>query len=220
MLINQISHHFPAFTLDVANITLAANQIIGLVGANGSGKTTLMSLLAGFSKANGVFDVTAYNQEEIMFIPTYVGVYDMLSVYDFVELVSTYSKKKVDPVVVLEQLQLTDKKDEKLIMLSEGMRKKLTLVPLFTTDYKFVILDEPFNSIDMNYVYELKQQLRLLRKTTTILISSHILDTLNDLCDTFIYIKDGSIVKIFANTEKNVLEQELFSDESLLQSNN
>jgi len=210
MEIKRLVHKFSDFTLDVENVALTGNKIIGLVGENGSGKTTLMSILAGFIKVNEIFDVQDYDINEVKFIPSHIGLYDLLSVYDFVQLVSDQSAKRPDPLSLLDKLQLREKKDEKLFLLSEGMQKKCSLITLFTTDYKFLILDEPFNSIDMHYVYELKKQLRVLSETATILISSHILDTLNDLCDTFVYIKDGQVVKTFANTHTHILEDELF----------
>lgn len=212
MIIKHIMHEYVGFTLDLKDVDLTGNKIIGLVGANGSGKTTLMSILAGFIKANRFFDVQDYKRDQMMFIPSDVGLYDTLSVYDFVQVVSQYSTKKLEPMILLEKLQLTDKKDEKLIFLSEGMRKKLTLITLFTEDYHFLILDEPFNSVDMSYVRDLKNQIKNLAKNTTILISSHILDTLSDLCDEFIYLSDGSLVKQFANTDAGVLERELFQE--------
>jgi len=213
MIINRITHEFPGFTLDVENLNLEKNKIIGLVGENGSGKTTLMTILAGIMKSNSSFDVPNYEREDVMFIPSYVGLYEIMTVYDFVDLVSQYSSKKPDVMVLLDKLGLTEKKDVQMTFLSEGMRKKLMLITLFTDEYKVIILDEPFNSIDMNYVHELKAQLRELRKRSTILISSHILDTLNDLCDEFIYIKDGKVVKQFVNTGTSVLESELFTFE-------
>jgi ABC-2 type transport system ATP-binding protein len=212
MKINRIIHEFSEFTLQIENITLTDAKIIGLVGENGSGKTTFMSSLAGFFAVNGVYDVMDIAVDEVMFIPSDVGLFDMLSVYDFVELVVTHSARKSDPIAILDKLGLCEKRDTKLINLSEGMRKKLSLITLFTADYKYVLLDEPFNSIDVHYVYELKEQLKELRQMgATILISSHILDTLSDVCDEFIYIKAGKVIKQFANETKDSLEQTLFT---------
>ena len=78
-------------------------------------------------------------------------------------------------------------------------------------DYSLVILDEPFNSVDVKYIYQLKKMLIELKKRTTILISSHILDTLNDICDNFVYLKNGEVIKTFSNNHDiTVLERELF----------
>jgi len=215
MMIHRIAHEFPNFTLDIENVSLGERQIIGIVGENGSGKTTLMSVLAGFLKANRAFDVVDYELDNMMFLPSDVGLYDLLSVGDFVQIVVANATTSLDPRVILDRLQLTDKKDEKIMNLSEGMRKKLTLIVLFTQEYKYLLLDEPFNSIDVHYVHDLKKQIRTIGKTSTVLISSHILDTLNDLCDSFIYIKNGLVVKQFVNDKGNILERELFEADYL-----
>jgi len=212
VIINKISHEYHNFSLLIEDVTIPEAKIVGLVGENGSGKTTFMSILMGFIQVNGTFDVKNYDAESVMFIPSDVGLFDLLSVYDFVELISSHSTRNPDSLVLLDKLGLREKRDTKLISLSEGMRKKLTLITLFTDNYKYVLLDEPFNSIDVHYVYELKQQLKELRQAgATIVISSHILDTLSDLCDAFVYIKDGRIEKQFANETKDSLERALFS---------
>ncbi|WNZ98180.1 ATP-binding cassette domain-containing protein [Streptococcus iniae] len=70
------------------------------------------------------------------------------------------------------------KRNTQISDLSQGMTKKLSMVNIFINDYDLIILDEPFNSIDVNYIFQLKRLLLKLKKTTTIIISSHILDTL------------------------------------------
>ncbi|XCY61554.1 AAA family ATPase [Streptococcus iniae] len=75
-------------------------------------------------------------------------------------------------------MQLQEKRNTQISDLSQGMTKKLSMVNIFINDYDLIILDEPFNSIDVNYIFQLKRLLLKLKKTTTIIISSHILDTL------------------------------------------
>ena len=89
--------------------------------------------------------------------------------------------------------------------------KKLTLLPLFIRKYDILILDEPFNSVDIGYIYKLKNILSQKKKDTTIIISSHILETLVDLCDSFALISDGRLEKQFLNTgDIRVVEGEIF----------
>ncbi|MEW6855725.1 hypothetical protein ABG752_06865 [Streptococcus iniae] len=107
-------------------------------------------------------------------------------------------------------MQLQEKRNTQISDLSQGMTKKLSMVNIFINDYDLIILDEPFNSIDVNYIFQLKRLLLKLKKTTTIIISSHILDTLNDICDEYIYLKDGKVAKHMKNTGKiDELEREL-----------
>jgi len=207
----NISHEYKNFLLAVEDVELKPGKIIGLVGANGAGKSTLMSLLSGFLTSNVSFDVSEdYNPSETLFIPSEVALYEYLTVGEFVGLLVQQGTKEVTVEDVLEKLALTNKRNTLIADLSQGMKKKLTLINVFTQKYQFLILDEPFNSIDMQYIYQLKKELQMLSNEATILISSHILDTLSNLCDAFIYLKAGAVVKQFDNNDQTVLERELF----------
>ncbi|MBD7910885.1 MULTISPECIES: ATP-binding cassette domain-containing protein [Clostridium] len=211
MVINKIEHNYENFHLSIENIEIKENTIIGLVGENGAGKSTLMNLFSGYMKANEAFQIDDWQSKDILFIPSEIDIYEYLTVEEFIFFVHKYSKTDTSINDILEQLDLTDKKDTLIEELSQGMRKKLTLVPMFIKKYDFVILDEPFNSIDMNYIYKLKKYLCLIKSSTTILISSHILDTLVDICDKFILIEKGSIKKSIVN-DRNIasMEREIF----------
>jgi len=207
----EMKHEYDNFTLALKNVTLNEQQIIGLVGPNGAGKSTFMTILAGFLQANSVFEASLdYKLDDILFIPSSLGLYEYLSVGEFVVANLTQATKEVTVDFVLKRLALTDKKDVRIRDLSQGMKKKLTLINMFTRDYRLLILDEPFNSIDMQYIYQLKQELKAISQVATVLVSSHILDTLSNLCDEFIHLKAGRIFKQFKNDETSVLERELF----------
>jgi len=213
--ITNMKHEYNNFTLAIENVTLNEAQIIGLVGPNGAGKSTLMTILAGFLNANWCFEASSdYNENDILFIPSTLRLYDYLSVVEFVGIAIKQATKDVQVDFILDKLALTDKKNVRIRDLSQGMKKKLTLINMFTKDYKLLILDEPFNSIDMQYIYQLKQELKEISKGATVLVSSHILDTLSDLCDAFIYIKAGSVVKTFNNDNDLILEREIFEKNS------
>jgi len=211
MKIINMKHEYNNFTLVIEDVMLTPNTIIGLVGANGAGKSTFMTLLSGFLKANWHFEMSDdYDVNDILFIPSTLRLYDYLSVEEFVRECVSKATRTVDVETILDKLALTDKRNTSIGSLSQGMQKKLTLVNIFTQTYKLLLLDEPFNSIDMQYIYQLKETLRIVRADATILISSHILDTLNNLCDEFIYIKDGYVVKQFNNNNRDILEREIF----------
>lgn len=211
MKINCIKHKYENFQLDIENIELKKGNIIGLIGENGAGKSTLMSILSGYLKANGSNDVEGIDINKVLFIPSELGLYEYLTVEEFILLVIKYSNTKVTIDELLDKLDLKEKRNILIEELSEGMRKKLSLVSIFTKEYEVIILDEPFNSIDLNYIYKLKQCLLSLKKESIILISSHILDTLADICDQFVLINKGHVKKQIINTRniKN-LESEIF----------
>lgn len=211
MIIRRINHKYKNFELDIENLEIGNNKIIGLIGENGAGKTTLMDILSKMIKANASFDVQDYNENDILYIPSQVSPYYFLTVSEFCKIVSEYSNSNKSSGEIINTLGLTEKKDTLISDLSEGMKKKLTLINILTGDYSLIIMDEPFNSIDLKYSYEIKKLILQLKENSTILISSHILDSLIDICDEFVLLKNGKVKKIFANSkDKKQLEDEIF----------
>lgn len=211
MIIRRINHKYKNFELDIENLEIENNKIIGLIGENGAGKTTLMDILSKMIKANASFDVQDYNENDILYILSQVSPYYFLTVSEFCKIVNEYSSSSKTSENLIVELGLEDKKDTLISELSEGMKKKLTLINILTGDYSLIIMDEPFNSIDLKYSYEIKKLILQLKENSTILISSHILDSLIDICDEFVLLKNGKVKKVFANSkDKKQLEDEIF----------
>lgn len=211
MFIRKINHKYKNFELDIENLEIENNKIIGLIGENGAGKTTLMDILSKMIKANASFDVQDYNENDTLYIPSQVSPYYFLTVSEFCKIVNEYSPSSKTSEDLIVELGLEDKKDTLISELSEGMKKKLTLINILTGDYSLIIMDEPFNSIDLKYSYEIKKLILQLKENSTILISSHILDSLIDICDEFVLLKNGNVKKVFANSkDKKQLEDEIF----------
>ena len=211
MIVNKISHKYPTFSLDIENLNLEKNSIIGLLGENGAGKSTFMNILSGYIKPNGHFSVENWDDTSILYIPSDLDVYEYLTVEEFITFIVKYSKTCICVIDILEKIDMKDKKDTLIEELSLGMKKKLTLIPMFLKDYDLIILDEPFNSIDLAYISTLKKFIVSLKPKSTILISSHILDTLVDICDKFVLIQNGVLKKELIN-ERDILnlESEIF----------
>ena len=199
MYINQIAHAYSNFRLQITDLKLPEGEIIGLLGENGAGKTTLMNMLSGYYEANQTFDVENFDVDNILYIPSDLEPYPFLTVSEFVTLIINHTGGIKTAEQLISELNLEGKEDTRIEELSQGMRKKLSLINLFIRDIGLLILDEPFNSIDVTYITQLKSILRAFKGKTTILISSHILDTLNDLCDSFVLLKNGEVDKTFAN---------------------
>ncbi len=193
-------HKYENFTLEVTDLTLSPNRITGLVGKNGAGKSTLMSILSSYKKANIRFDLLDCDLQDTVFIPTSISLYDYLTVGEFVDFVIKHSSSKKNTAEILKVLSLENKQDVLISSLSQGMQKKLTLVPIFVKNYSLIILDEPFNSIDLAYIFQLKQLLKQMQENATIIISSHIIDILADICDDIVQIENGKIVQMIKNT--------------------
>lgn len=216
MHITQIKHIYDEnFELDVKDVSLNKNKIIGLVGENGAGKTTLMSILSGYLKANKICEIEYdCDNYKIAFIPSEMKLYDFMTVKEFLGLMKKYSTTELSVEELIQILQMEGKEDCVIEELSQGMRKKMTLIPMFVKESDLVILDEPFNSVDVKYIYKLKKILQEKKKNRTLLISSHILETLVDLCDEFIVLENGKLIKKISNDNKNIsyVEGEIFEN--------
>ncbi|MBK0348251.1 ATP-binding cassette domain-containing protein [Aerococcaceae bacterium zg-ZJ1578] len=210
MKIIKLVHQYKDFKLDISDLTIHQGKTIGLIGENGAGKTTLMNVLSGLLKVNGEFICANINLEDILFIPSELQPYDFLTVKEFCQLVLSYNNSDKDIVTLLEELELIEHSEKRISELSQGMRKKLTLIMLYVKPHQLIILDEPFNGIDVKYVLQLKQLIKSLKEKSTVVISSHIIDTLYDLCDEFIFLKDGTVSKIIGSHQtKEELEREI-----------
>ena len=211
MIIKKIEHSYGEFKLCISDLNFKKNTIIGLVGKNGAGKTTLMEILSGFRKSNIIYEVDGMNVKDLLFIPSDLSVYNYLTVEEFLKFVIKYSETKKTVEQLLNILDLTAKAKVVVEELSQGMKKKLSLVPLFIKKYELIILDEPFNSIDLEYIYSLKKNIKQFKKHSTVIISSHILDTLADICDSLVLIENGKIKKHIENSQSvEKLEREIF----------
>lgn len=207
MILKKLSHSFENFSIYVENINFDKGKIYALIGKNGAGKTTLMNAITNNLNLNGNIEMDI-DEDKILYIPTELNAYEFLTVKEFINLLLKHNDTNSNYDYVIEKLNLKNKENELIANLSQGMSKKIALSPIFIRNFDFLILDEPFNSIDINYIFELKIYLKEISKDCAILISSHILDTLSDICDEFFIMKDGKIVKILDKNTEN-LESEI-----------
>jgi ABC-2 type transport system ATP-binding protein len=198
-------------TLAVDRLTMQipTGEIYGFVGANGAGKTTTMRIIAGLLKptsgkvyVNGV-DVSKEPLEvkrNIGYMPDFFGVYDDLKVSEYMNFyagLQGISKSKTAELAdsLLQLVRLTEKREAYVDSLSRGMKQRLCLARSLIHDPKFLILDEPASGLDPRARVEMKEILKELRSMgKTVLISSHILPELSELCTAIGIIDSGRLV--------------------------
>ena len=194
------------------SLTLRPGTIHGLVGANGAGKTTLINCLYGLENdfAGTVRDTAGRAvREHTGLLPYEPYFYPRLTGREYLEFCL---QARGRPVVdftgwnqILE-LPLDQYADE----YSAGMRKKLALLALLVQQFDYLILDEPFNGLDLEANLLLKEMLRRLRdRGTGILLTSHILGALTETCDEISVLVGGRVQRHYLATEFGTLEADL-----------
>ncbi len=198
-------------TLAVAGIDLAVEpgEIFGLVGPNGAGKTTTMRILATLLRpSSGDAEVAGWsvtrNPDEVRrvlgFMPDVFGVYDDMKVWEYLDFfarcygIAPAARRRMIGDL-LELLDLADKRDAYVQTLSRGMQQRLCLAHALVHDPQILLLDEPASGLDPRARVELRELLRELRTLgKTIVISSHILPELEELCTSVAIIDRGQVL--------------------------
>ena len=195
----------------VNNLTLniPKGEIFGFVGPNGAGKTTTMKIICGLlTPTSGQVSVDGIDissnirmlKSKIGYMPDFFGVYDDLKVIEYLEFyASIYNIKGKESVKIcndlLELVDLTDKKNIYVDTLSRGMKQRLCLARSLVHNPDLLVLDEPASGMDPRARVEMKEILRTLRGMgKTILVSSHILTELSELCTSIGIIDKGKVL--------------------------
>lgn len=220
LLIRNLSKTFGKYkALDGLNMEIADGALYGFVGPNGAGKTTTMRIIATLMAAdfgNVVIDgIDAFKYPKLVknyigYMPDFFGVYDNLTMYEYMEFYAsiynirgTEADKRIFDL--LEMVNLSDKRNELVDDLSRGMKQRLCLARTLIHRPKLLILDEPASGLEPRSRIELHNILTQLRKDkVTILLSSHLLQELSEICthigiiDSGKMVMEGSVKEIMA----------------------
>jgi ABC-2 type transport system ATP-binding protein len=197
------------YALNRLNLTLNKGDVYGFIGPNGAGKTTTMRILAtllnptwgeatvcGYSIYNGAKEI----RRAIGYMPDFFGVYDDMKVIEYLEFFAAAyrikgpARKKICEEV-LELVDLTYKRDALVTSLSRGMTQRLGLARVLLHDPQVLLLDEPASGLDPRARIEIRALLKELRAMgKTILVSSHILPELADICNKIGIIEQGVLL--------------------------
>ncbi len=200
-----------AGTLAVAGIDLAVEpgEIFGLVGPNGAGKTTTLRILATLLRpSGGEAEIAGWSvtrqpdqvRRVLGFMPDEFGVYDDMKVWEYLDFFArcygiTAAGRRRMIGDLLELVDLGDKRDRYVDTLSRGMQQRLCLAHALVHDPQVLLLDEPASGLDPRARVELRELLRELRALgKTILISSHILPELEELCTSVAIVDHGQVL--------------------------
>ena len=202
-------YYGPLAALVDLNLAIPAGDIFGFIGPNGAGKTTTMRILATLLEpSRGTAYIDGLNVVEngrevrrrVGYMPDFMGVYDDLKVFEYLEFFAAafeIPRKKRAAIVesVLELTDLQSKRAATVDSLSRGMQQRLGVARVLIHDPKVLILDEPASGLDPRARIEIRELLRELKRMgKTIMISSHILSELEEMCDHVGIIEKGRLV--------------------------
>ncbi len=191
------------------DLQVPVGSIYGLIGPNGAGKTTTLRMLAGLLDAtsgdiriNGLSTRQYWRevQWQVGYMPDFFGVYDDLLVWEYLDFFGRCYKIEADRRRraiddLLDLVDLSEKKNAAVNTLSRGMKQRLCLAHALVHDPKVLLLDEPASGLDPRARVEMRELLRELRAMgKTILLSSHILTELAELCDSIAIMERGRLV--------------------------
>jgi ABC-2 type transport system ATP-binding protein len=197
------------YALNRLNLKLQQGDVYGFIGPNGAGKTTTMRILATLLNPSwGEASVCGYSiytgskeiRRVIGYMPDFFGVYDDMKVIEYLEFFAAAyrikgpARRKICEEV-LELVDLTYKRDALVTSLSRGMTQRLGLARTLLHDPQVLLLDEPASGLDPRARIEMRALLKELRSMgKTILVSSHILPELADICNKFGIIEQGQLL--------------------------
>ena len=208
--LEKLTKMYGNFTaLDGLSLEIEDGCLHGFVGPNGAGKTTTMRILATLLKPTSgtatidgtdvVKDGTAA-RKLIGYMPDFFGVYDSLKCWEYLDFYGRCyripaGERRTMTEQLLDLVQLKDKREEYVESLSRGMKQRLCLARSLIHDPKLLILDEPASGMDPRARADMKTILRTLREMgKTVLISSHILPELSEMCDSLTILDHGKLV--------------------------
>lgn len=208
------------------SFTIKEGEIIGLLGPNGAGKSTTMNMITGFiEQTTGEIIVDGYDmlkkpkkaKKQIGYMPEGVPLYTDLTIREFVSYMAEMKqvskkdrKEKVEKII--EQTGLKEVEKKLIKNLSRGYKQRVSMAGALVGEPKILILDEPTVGLDPKQITEIRNLIKELGKTHTVILSSHILSEVSQICNKVIIINKGKIVAI--DTPEN-LENRVTNNNSI-----
>ena len=188
------------------SFSIQKGEIVGFLGPNGAGKSTTMKILTGFIPATSgevricgmEVDVDSLEtRKKIGYLPENNPLYLDMYVREYLEFVGKIYKvpnlkARIDEMI--QQVGLEVEQNKKIGMLSKGYRQRVGLAQAIIHDPEVLILDEPTTGLDPNQLVEIRELIKRIGKSKTVMLSTHIMQEVEAICDRVIIIKSGKIV--------------------------
>jgi ABC-2 type transport system ATP-binding protein len=198
-----------AVAVDGIDLALKQGEIFGLLGPNGAGKTTVILMLLGLTdRTGGTVDIAGYDparqplevKRRVGYMPDAVGFYDNMTAFNNLAYIAELAglprsdaKLRIDEA--LRRVRLADVANKRVATFSRGMRQRLGIAEIWMKRTKIAILDEPTSGLDPQSTAELLEMIRDLKaEGMTVMLSSHLLDRVQVICDRVALFNKGKVV--------------------------
>ncbi len=201
-----------------------SGEIVGFLGPNGAGKSTTMKIISCFIKPTSgdvLVDGVSIHKDELSvkskigYLPEHNPLYEDMYVRESISFIAQMHKIKNIKVAVqgvIEKVGLVKEAHKKIGQLSKGYKQRVGIAQAIVHDPKVLILDEPTSGLDPNQLEDIRALIKELGKNKTVILSTHIMQEVESICDRIVVIKNGSIVadrnlEQNSNTLNNIKEQ-------------
>ena len=204
--VSHLSRNYGTFrAVNDVSFSIPTGQIVGLLGPNGAGKTTTMRMITGFLKPSGgtisidgtnIEDASVASKRKIGYMPEAAPLYGDMIVEDYLRYIADMQGENADEKIprLCEECGLKEVMDKNISELSRGYRQRVGLAHALMHDPEILILDEPTSGLDPNQIGEVRNLIREIGKTRTVIVSTHILGEVETLCSRVIIIANGKLV--------------------------
>lgn len=224
--VKNVTKKYGKFTaVDNISFTVKDGEVIGFLGPNGAGKSTTMNMITGFIEpSNGTIEVNGYDimkktkkaKKQIGYMPENVPLYMDLTVKEFVSYMAELKlverkKRKEEVKTAIKETGLEEVQNKLIRNLSRGYKQRVSMAGALVGNPDVLILDEPTVGLDPKQIIEIRNLIKNLGKKHTVILSSHILSEISQVCERVIIINKGKIVAIDtpANLEEKTKEQNI-----------
>ena len=190
--------------LDKVSFSIKKGEVVGLLGPNGAGKSTLMKSVSGAILPDGgdvllnEFSVLKHpleTKKRIGFLPENNPLYYEMYVKEYLRFVADIRKVKKNLVdEVIERVGLTPESHKKIKQLSKGYKQRVGLAQAILSDPDILILDESTNGLDPNQILEIRELIRSIGQSKTVILSTHIMQEVEAICSRVILLNHGKVV--------------------------
>ena len=197
-------------TLAVDNVSfeITNGEVVGLLGHNGAGKTTIMKMITGFIEpSSGSVEVdglvlgenTVGIQKKIGYLPENCPVWPEMRVTDYLiyqAKLHLVEEARIGPLVSesIEKTRLTEKATARIDTLSRGYRQRVGVAQALLHKPDILILDEPTNGLDPNQILQMRELIKELAKSSTVIVSTHVLQEVQAICERVLIMRGGQLV--------------------------